>query len=217
MTSTRITLRGSLAAAVAAASLLTAAVAAAPGPAAASCGGVVSAKPTMRVNPKGRAPVAIGDSIMILAVKGLARDGYHANAKGCRQWLEGVAMLRKKRKRHRLPHMVAMALGTNGAITAPEIEQALHALPKNRVLALVTPRGKVSGNGAALMRAAAQRHKHRVVLLDWARYSAGHGDWFQPDGLHLTLPGAAAYSRLLGRAIPFARNGRFPNGARFPR
>ena len=190
---------------------------AAPAPAAASCGGRVSGKPSKRVNPKGRAPIAIGDSIMILAVKRLAAEGYHANATGCRQWLEGVEMLQRKRRRHRLPHLVTMALGTNGSVTGPEIKQALSALPKNRVLGLVTPRGKVSGNGAALMRAAAARHRHRIVLLDWARYAAGHAGWFQPDGLHLTLPGAAAYARLLGKAIPFARNGRFPNGARFPR
>ena len=191
--------------------------AAAPAPAAASCGGVVSAKPTKRVNPKGRTPVAIGDSIMILAVKRLAAEGYHANARGCRQWLEGVAMLERKRRRHSLPHLVTMALGTNGAVTGPEVKQALHALPKNRVLGLVTPRGRASGNGAVLMRAAAARHPHRIVLLDWARYSAGHSGWFQPDGLHLTLPGAAAYARLLGKAIPYARSGRFPNGAHFPR
>src|SRR6266516_1515946 len=186
-------------------------------PATASCGGVVSAKPAKRVNPKGRAPIAIGDSIMILAVKRIAAEGYHANAKGCRQWLEGVQTLRRKRKRHSLPHLVTMALGTNGPVTGPEVELALKALPKNRVLGLVPQRGKMSGNGAALMRKAAARHKHRIVLLDWARYSAGHKDWFQPDGLHLTLPGAAAYARLLGKAIPFARNGRFPNGAHFPR
>jgi hypothetical protein len=190
---------------------------AAPAVASASCGGVVTAKPTKRVNPKGRAPIAIGDSIMILAVRRLAAEGYHANAQGCRQWDQGVEMLRRKGRRNSLPHLVTMALGTNGPVTGAQVADALKALPKNRVLALVTPRGKVSGNGAALMRAFAARHRHRVVLLDWARYSAGHNGWFQPDGLHLTLTGAAAYARLLGKAIPFARNGRFPNGAVFPR
>jgi hypothetical protein len=186
-------------------------------PARAACGGVVSAQPTKRVNPKGRAPVAIGDSVMILAVPKLAAQGYHANAKGCRQWYEGVDMLRHKRSRHRLPHLVTMALGSNGPVTIALAEQAVKAVPKNRVLAFVTPRGKVAGGGADAMRTVAKRHRHRVVLLDWARYSAGHGDWFGPDGLHLTYAGAAAYARLMGKAIQFAKPGTFPNGAGFPR
>jgi hypothetical protein len=186
-------------------------------PAWAACGGVVTARPTKRVNPKGRAPVAIGDSVMILAVKKLAGEGYHANAKGCRQWYEGVAMLAHKRKRHRLPHLVTLALGSNGPVTKDLAEQAVKATPKNRVLAFVTPRGNVAGGGADVMRAVAKRHRHRVVLLDWARYSAGHGDWFGADRLHLTYAGAAAYARFLGKALRFAKPGEFPNGASFPR
>jgi hypothetical protein len=206
--------RRRLAAILLATSLAAAAVAV---PVWAACGGVVSKRPTKRVNPKGRAPVAIGDSVMIFAVPKLANEGYHANAKGCRQWYEGVQMLQRKRAQHRLPHLVTLALGSNGPVTKALAEQALKATPKNRVLGFVTPRGSVAGGGADVMRAVAKRHRHRVVLLDWARYSAGHGDWFGPDGLHLTYTGAAAYARLMGKAIRFAKPGEFPNGARFPR
>jgi hypothetical protein len=194
-----------------------AAIVAQAGPARAACGGIVSAQPTERVNPKGRAPVAIGDSVMILAVKKLAREGYHANAKGCRQWYEGVQTLQRKREHHRLPHLATLALGSNGPVTTALAEQAVKAMPKNRVLAFVTPRGSVAGGGADAMRTVAKRHRHRVVLLDWVRYSAGHGDWFGSDRLHLTYSGAAAYARLMGKAIRFAKPGSFPNGARFPR
>ena len=193
------------------------AVAASATPASAACGGIVTAKPAQRVNPKGRAPIAIGDSVMILAVKKLAAEGYHANAKGCRQWYQGIQMLQHKRARNRLPHLVTLALGSNGPVTTDLAEQAVKAVPKNRVIAFVTPRGNVSGSGADVMRKVAKRHRHRVVLLDWARYSAGHGDWFGPDGLHLTFTGAAAYGRFIGKAIRFAKPGAFPNGARFPR
>ncbi|MGH2875148.1 MAG: hypothetical protein ACRDLV_02730, partial [Solirubrobacteraceae bacterium] len=34
--------------------------------------------------------------------------------------------------------------------------------------------------------------------------SAGHGSWFQPDGLHLTMPGVYAFTALLARALPYA-------------
>jgi hypothetical protein len=187
------------------------------GVATARCGATYRAKPAKTVNPKGRAPIAIGDSVMGLAVKPLGKRGYRANAMECRQWYQGVAMIRDLDARHRLPHLVAMALGTNGPVTGPIIRDALHALPKNKVLGLVTPRGGVAGSGAANMREAAHHHKHRIVLLDWVKYSSGHSSWFAGDGLHLTYTGAAAYARLLGKAIPFAKSGRFPNGAHFPR
>jgi hypothetical protein len=190
--------------------------------AASSCGGTETSAPTKQVNPKGRPPLALGDSVMLLALPDLAKHGYHANARGCRQWYQGVAMLHQRRAHNRLPHLVTMALGSNGPVTGDDIRAALAAVPKNRVLALVTPRDYhgASGDGAAKMRAAARRHKHRILLLDWLRYSShhrGHRGWFGPDGLHLTYTGAKAYARFLGKAIPFAKNGKFPNGAHFPR
>ena len=48
------------------------------------------------------------------------------------------------------------------------------------------------------------RSPRRVKVLDWPRYSAGHREWFQPDGLHLTFSGARAYTRLMRKLIPLA-------------
>jgi len=91
------------------------------GVAAAACGGTETSKPTKRVNPKGRAPIALGDSVMLLALDNLAKKGYHANARGCRQWYEGLAMIHKKRSHNRLPHLVTMALGSNGPVTSADM------------------------------------------------------------------------------------------------
>jgi hypothetical protein len=188
-------------------------------PASAQCGGVQKARPKHRLNRHGRAPLAIGDSVMLLALPRLADEGYRVNAHGCRGWSEGMAVLRAVKRRQRLPHMVVMALGADFSITPGEIRSALHLLPRNRVLALVTPRelGGGSGSDAANVRAAARKHRHRVMLLDWVRYSAGRSGWFQADGIHLTFAGAAGFARMLGKATPYAKPGRFPNGASFPR
>ena len=187
------------------------------GASAAACGTTYKAKPAKKINPKGRAPIALGDSVMGFAVKPLAQRGYRANAQECRQWFEGVDYIRNLNARHRLPHLVTLALGSNGPVTSAGIRDALRALPKNKVLGLVTPRGSVSGGGAATMRRAAHHHKHRIVLLDWVKYSSGQSGWFAGDGLHLTYTGAAAYARLMGKALPWARSGKFPHGAHFPR
>lgn len=151
-------------------------------------------------------PLAIGDSTMIFAVPRLAAEGYVANARGCRQFPEAIALLGALRHAHSLPHLVVIALGANGPVTDAYVSQALAILGHRRQLVLVTPReaGGGSGPDAVNVRAEARRHPGRVQALDWVAYSAGHDAWFQPDRLHLTFGGAAAFARLLGRVLPLA-------------
>jgi lysophospholipase L1-like esterase len=75
------------------------------------------------------------------------------------------------------------------------------------VLALVAPKelGGGTSSDADHVRAAVTRHPKRSLLLDWVSFSAGHGSWFQPDGLHLTYAGARAFARLFKKALPFAQ------------
>jgi hypothetical protein len=170
----------------------------------AGCGGVEAASPKHKVAP--RPPLAIGDSSMLLALPALARIGYKANARGCRQFAEGLRLLRDTRRSHQLPHLVVLALGADASINAGQIQQAKKILGPKRKLGLVTPRetGGGESNDARVIRNAGQRDPRRVKVLDWVHYSAGHGNWFQPDGLHLTFSGAKAFARLLKKLIPLA-------------
>jgi hypothetical protein len=174
-------------------------------PAHAGCGGVETASPKHKVAP--RPPLAIGDSSMLLALPALARVGYKANARGCRQFPEGLRLLRDARRQHELPRLVVLALGADASVTAGEIQQAKKVLGPKRKLGLVTPRelGGGQSNDATVIRNAGQRDPERVKVLDWVHYSAGHSSWFQPDGLHLTFSGAKAFARLLKKLIPLAR------------
>lgn len=177
-----------------------------------ACGEVETAQPTKRVNPGGRAPLAIGDSTMLLALPELSHEGYKVNAHGCRQIEEGLDVLREAKREGRLPHLVVIALGADASISLHQLEKAFHILGPKRVLGLVTPRelGGGTSSDADHVRTAAKRHPRRSILLDWVAYSAGHSDWFQPDGLHLTFSGAAAFARLLRQALPYAGAGKFP-------
>lgn len=171
----------------------------------ADCGGVYSAGPAH--HPRGqRPPLAIGDSTMLLSLPGLAARGYLANAHGCRQFYQALEMLSQLKAQGTLPHMVVIALGANGYVTHTDVGLALGLLCCTRELVLVTPRqlGGSSGENAIVEREEARKHPGRLRLLDWVNYSAGHPDWFQPDGLHLTLPGVAAFTRLLATALPYA-------------
>jgi hypothetical protein len=172
--------------------------------ASAGCGGVETAHPKKKV--AARPPLAIGDSSMLLALPALSRVGYNVNARGCRQFAEGLRLMRSQARKHRLPHLVVIALGADASISGGQVEAALRILGPSRKLGLVTPRetGGGESNDAAVVRNEGQRHPDRIKVLDWVRYSSGHDSWFQPDGLHLTFSGAKAFARLLAKAIPLA-------------
>jgi hypothetical protein len=137
----------------------------------------------------------------------LAKAGYNVDAHGCRGMEEGLAILRRRLAKHILAHLVVIALGADFSISRSQIRRALHYLGPDRVLGLVTPRelGGGSGSDALNVRWAGRTYKKRVVVLDWVKYSRGHGSWFQPDGLHLTFPGARAFARLFKQALPYAQ------------
>ncbi len=186
---------------------LAAAVVALPGASRATfgCGGVHTARAAHHPR-RLPAPLAIGDSTMLLALDQLAARGYDVNAHGCRQFPEALALVGSLRRAGRLPHMMVIALGADGSIGHRQIGRALGLLCCTRLLVLVTPRelGGGSGTDAAAVREEVARHPGRTRLLDWVAYSRGHGDWFQPDGLHLTSTGASAFTGFLARALPWA-------------
>jgi hypothetical protein len=194
---------------VAAAFALAAVVGAAwtPPRAQAGCGGVETASPKHKIAP--RPPLAIGDSSMLLALPALSRVGYRVNARGCRQFSEGLSVLRNARHHHRLPRLAVLALGADASVSAGQIAQARKIMGPKRKLGLVTPRelGGGESKDAGVIRNAGQRDPVHIKVLDWVHYSAGHRSWFQPDGLHLTFSGAKAFARLLKKLIPLASPG----------
>jgi hypothetical protein len=178
-----------------------------PGVAEAACGGTRQEAPRpSQKRVKGRPPLAIGDSVMLLALEDLAKRGFVANARGCRGFDEGLALLRRRRAKDKLPRLVVMALGADFTISRRQIRIALRLLGKDRVLGLVTPRelGGGSGRDAANVRWAGRRYPKRVTVLDWVEASRGRGGWFQPDGLHLTFAGAYHFAKLIARSLPLA-------------
>jgi hypothetical protein len=177
-----------------------------------ACGGVETAAARKNVNPGGHPPLAIGDSTMLLALPALSHEGYQVNAHGCRQIEEGLDLIREDKRRGRLPHLIVIALGADASISPGQLATAFRLVGPKRVLGLVVPLelGGGTSSDADAVRAAAKRHPKRSILLDWVAFSAGHGDWFQPDGLHLTFAGADAFARLLRQALPYARPGNLP-------
>jgi hypothetical protein len=146
-----------------------------------------------------RPPLIVGDSTMILAAPLLGRRGLSADARGCRQFTAGVAMLARRRARGRLPRLAILALGANGPIARGSVRRAVRIMGRRRILGLVTPRK--SPGSAAAMRWAARRFPDRVLLIDWLSFSAGNGGWFAGDGLHVSHTGALAFASLVRRRV----------------
>lgn len=146
------------------------------------------------------APWLIGDSTAILAAPVLARHGVAADARGCRQFDQGVAMVARRGRRGR--GAVVLALGANGRVTRAQIARARRVLGRERFLVLVTPRNSPATR--ATMLAAARAHPDRLLALDWTAFSHGHDGWFAGDGLHVGYAGARAYARFVRAALdPF--------------
>jgi hypothetical protein len=172
-------------------------------------------------NPKGRAPVALGDSTMILPIPNLDAVGYSVNARGCRGFREAINIAAKLKAKHHLPHLVLINSYGNGGVNPTLIQDALDVLGRKRVLGLVTSYNADTGRPPApdtdVLFKAARQYPHRILVLDWVKYSRSHhaveptpGAWFLPDLYHPNYTGADAYATFLAQALALARQGRFP-------
>ena len=185
------------------------------------CKKIHTGKAEVDPNPQGRAPVAIGDSTMILPIPNLGAAGYSVNARGCRGFREAVNIAAKLNAKHRLPHLVLINAYGNGGVNPHLISEALRVLGKQRALGLITAYNADTGHPPApdtdVLFKAARQYPHRIFVLDWVTYSRSHhaaepkpGAWFLPDLFHPNYTGAQAYADFLAQALPLAAAGRFP-------
>jgi hypothetical protein len=185
------------------------------------CKGVHAGEAQTNPNPKGGPPIAIGDSTVLLPIPNLNAVGYSVNARGCRGFKEAIKVAAKLRKKKRLPHLVLMNDYGNGGVNPDLIEEALDVLGPSRVLGLVSEYNADTGHPPApdtdVLYRARKQYPHRILVLDWVKYSLQHhkaepkvGAWFLPDLFHPNYTGADAYAQFLARALPYARDGRFP-------
>ncbi len=180
-------------------------------PAHAQCGETVDVPARHAVLP-GAPPLALGDSVLYDAAQPLAADGFHVNAMVCRTMGQGLAYLQPRAAS--LPRLVIAALGTNGTVSAADLDALLRIIGPSRGLALVTPKGGDDPTVPGLYRTRAQRHPGRIPVLDWERVSAGHADWFAPDRVHLGRgAGIAAFARLLAGSLSALPGGTSASGA----
>ena len=77
------------------------------------------------------------DSVLLGAMKETAAAGFDLNTRGCRQWGEGMGVLRSYKRAGTLPHLVVMELGTDWTVSIRQIRAAMALLGPGRVLGLM--------------------------------------------------------------------------------
>ena len=98
--------------------------------------------------------------------------------------------------------VVVFALGTNGAATDEQIDELVAAAGPGRPVFCVNTRSPQSwvGQPTGARFGAGDRHDN-VHVIDWYTASAGHDEYFDGDGTHLTEEGARAYIGLVHDAV----------------
>src|SRR3954451_18795943 len=76
----------------------------------------------------GKAPLAVGDSVMLGAAWKLTHAGFETDTRCGRNPRDGVDVLRKRKHKGTLPEIVVVALGTNMHMTSRDIAAMLRAL-----------------------------------------------------------------------------------------
>lgn len=147
--------------------------------------------------------LAIGDSVMLGAKAALAQEmpGIAVDAVLSRQFSQASAIVDLYRSGHVLPNTVVVALGTNGAVSATELDSIMQAVAGRQVyfVTVRVPRAwesEVNGQIRALPARWPNAH-----VIDWHDYAGAHDDWFFPDGFHVTPVGQQAYSVLLASSL----------------
>jgi hypothetical protein len=185
------------------------------------CGHPHRGKAKVNPNPRGKPPLAIGDSTMLLPIPDLNKVGFSVDAKGCRGFRQSVLVAAKLKKQGNLPHFVLINAYGNGGVNPRLIEFALDTLGPRRVLGLITSYNADTGEAPApdtgVIVKAAKRYPKRIALIDWVEHSLPHHyfepdprAWFLPDLFHPNFEGAKAFADFLARWKPLAKEGRFP-------
>lgn len=149
----------------------------------------------------------IGDSVLLGARTCVAAKGWAYDAKGSRQppavrdILASMGM--------RVPHLVAVHVGTNGGVTDAQIDAIMKVLGPKRIVVWVTIQlpddGRYSHEARSNLsiRQAAVRYPN-ARLADWNAKSESHlSTWTWADHIHLQPAGCRAFATLIdsvGRA-----------------
>jgi peptidoglycan/LPS O-acetylase OafA/YrhL len=153
--------------------------------------------------PQAREPTVLlfGDSVMLGASRYL-RAGHEGEVEleteiG-RTATTALPKLRKLKQAHKLRRVVIVHLGNNGWLFEAQVHDIVALLDGVERMVFINahvPRRWQDRNNATLAAALAQHPN--AILLDWAKASERHREYFGVDGFHVTHAGAQALADLI--------------------
>ena len=120
-----------------------------------------------------------------------------------RQFEAGIAVVQADRAAGTLGRVLVVELGTNGPITADDVDAMVTAAAGVARIVFVTvcvPRPWAAPDNAVLA-AGVARHADVAVLADWNALATPHPEWFTADQVHLQPAGATALAALIASRI----------------
>lgn len=142
----------------------------------------------------------IGDSVSVRAIPYFEQtfpEGAIDSAVS-RPLSEGVNIYNYYKNLEVVGDIVVFSLGTNGPAADEQIDELLNAVGPEKTVYFIntrSPQSWVQTTNDTLWRAA-DRYDN-VKVIDWFSQSAGHDDYFDGDGTHLTEEGAQIYTEMI--------------------
>ena len=99
--------------------------------------------------------------------------------------------------------VVIFEVGTNGVATADDVREMVESVPSDKYVYLINVRSPdpLQDINNPLLQQAADEHDN-VRIIDWHAASAGHDEYFDGDGTHLTgIDGCQAYLALIASTL----------------
>ena len=146
---------------------------------------------------------AVGDSILLDIEPQLSIDipGVTVDGLVSRQFETGIGVVQSHRAAGTLGRVLVVELGTNGAVTASDVDammQAASGVDRVVLVNVCVPRDWMASDNAVLA-AGAARYPGLAVLADWNALATPHPEWFTADQVHLNPDGATALAALVAK------------------
>ena len=134
-------------------------------------------------------------------VLGAALGDVGIDAAISRQAQDGVALIDELAEGGFLGSVLLVHLGTNGPLSAGQLEAIMTAAGERRVVFVnVRVERPWEAHVNSVLADGVARHKN-ATLVDWHAASEGHDEWFRDDGVHLRAAGQEAYATLIADAV----------------
>lgn len=147
--------------------------------------------------------VIVGDSVLLGSkgeVQALLPNAL-VNADVSRQWAAGAQVVHQLAAENKLPKVIVMALGTNGVISAEQVNQFAETYKDHYVFLVNTVVNNQSEGIANTAINDALARQPNTFLIDWHSLAKTKASWFASDFVHPSVEGRKIYAQLIAERV----------------